>query len=340
MKRCIAVALACLVAVVLTASRASTAVRTGDLHHHGGTIAILGDVVITGHASGAGSFTGDGRITFGGAYSPGNSPAIVTISPQIVFTPSNVLTMEIGGPNPGPGTPLDNGYDKLIFTSAATPQVTWGGTLVIELFNGFSPAVGSEFDLFDFDPARDAGAFSNIVIHDNGLLPANSVLDTSAIYTTGIVRVVSTLTPIEQWRQLHFGITTDSGDAANLFDFDRDGTVNVVEYALGMNPKIPGTTGLPIVGKVNVSGADYLSISITRPASVTDVSYQILVGSTPAPTTEGSLYSPVGNVPTNAVTTEHSRIAVGANEVITVRDNTPIDPGNAARFMRMRIGAP
>jgi hypothetical protein len=323
MKRSIAAALAGLVAVVLTAGRATTAVRTGDLHHHGGTIAILGDVVIAGHASGAGSFTGDGRITFGGAYSPGNSPAIVTIAPQIVFTPSNVLTMEIGGPTPGPGTPIDNGYDKLIFTSAATPQVTWGGTLVIELFNGFSPAVGSEFDLFDFDAARDAGTFSSIVIHDNGLLPANSVLDTSAIYTTGIVRVVSTLTPIEQWRQLHFGITTDSGDAANLFDFDRDGTVNLIEYALGMNPKIPGTTGLPVVGKVNVSGADYLTLTITRPIAATDVSYRFLAGSAPAATSEGSLYSPAGNVPTNAVTTEHSRITAGANEVITIRDNTP-----------------
>lgn len=290
--------------------------------------------------SGAGDYKGDGRLIFDHAFSPGNSPAMVNIAPQVVFTPSNTLTMEIGGATPGPGTPIDNGYDKLVFTSAATPQITWGGALVIQLFNGYSPAVGSEFDLFDFDPARDAGAFASIVIQDNGLLPPNSALDTSDLYHTGVVRVVSTLTPIEQWRQFHFGITADTGNAANLFDFDGDGTVNLIEYALGMDPKIPGTAGLPVVGKVNIGGNDYLALTITRPLTTTDITYRFHIGATPATLLIGSLYSSGVDVPNNAFTSEYSRIPVSQGETITIRDNTPISSGNTPRFMRLGISIP
>jgi hypothetical protein len=42
--------------------------------------------------------------------------------------------------------------------------------------------------------------------------------------------------PLESWRQGHFGITTDTGVAANDFDQDGDGLVNLMEYALGGNP--------------------------------------------------------------------------------------------------------
>ena len=45
------------------------------------------------------------------------------------------------------------------------------------------------------------------------------------------------LTPIEQWRQLHFGTPANTGDAADRFDFDRDGLVNLLEWAAGTPPK-------------------------------------------------------------------------------------------------------
>jgi hypothetical protein len=336
----LAVAIHAFVWIPLTAAPYPCQEPVGDFHHNGPAFVASGEMRIEGRASGAGDYTGDGGLVFEHAFSPGNSPAIVNIAPQVVFTPTNTLTMEIGGATPGPGSPIDNGYDKLIFTSAATPQITWGGSLVIQLFNGYSPAVGSEFDLFDFDPARDAGAFSSIIIQDNGLLPPHSILDTTNLYLTGVVRVVSTLTPIEQWRQLHFGITTDTGDAANLFDFDADGAVNLIEYALGMDPKLPGTAGLPVVGKVNIGGNDYLALTITRPLTATDITYRFQIGATPATLLSGSLYSSGGDVPNNAFTSEHSRIPVSQGETITIRDNTPISSGNPPRFMRLGISIP
>ena len=113
-------------------------------------------------------------------------PAVITLQPQLVFESSNVLTMEIGGRTPGPGTPVDNGYDKLIFTSLATPQVTWGGTLNVGFINSFAPVAGDVFDLFDFDAARDAGTFAtlNLPVLNLGLL-----WNAGNLYTDGTLRV-------------------------------------------------------------------------------------------------------------------------------------------------------
>jgi hypothetical protein len=46
------------------------------------------------------------------------------------------------------------------------------------------------------------------------------------------------LTALQSWRQLHFGTIADIGPAANLFDFDRDGLANLIEFALGQDPKV------------------------------------------------------------------------------------------------------
>jgi VCBS repeat-containing protein len=42
--------------------------------------------------------------------------------------------------------------------------------------------------------------------------------------------------PIQNWRQQYFGTTSNSGDAADLADPDRDGRTNLEEFAFGMSP--------------------------------------------------------------------------------------------------------
>jgi len=47
--------------------------------------------------------------------------------------------------------------------------------------------------------------------------------------------------PLELWRQAHFGVTQATGNAANLADPDGDGVPNLVEYALGSLPTSAGS---------------------------------------------------------------------------------------------------
>ncbi|HRJ08969.1 MAG TPA: hypothetical protein PK490_05445 [Prosthecobacter sp.] len=45
----------------------------------------------------------------------------------------------------------------------------------------------------------------------------------------------------QSWRQQYFGTTANSGDAADGFDFDEDGLVNLLEWAAGLNPTLAST---------------------------------------------------------------------------------------------------
>ncbi len=81
------------------------------------------------------------------------------------------------------------------------------------------------------------------------------------------LRVASAL---ENWREFHFQSTENSGDSANGFDFDHDGMVNLVEYAFGLDPKIPDRHGLPQAVRTE-SGLVY---QFSPPSGVTGITYR------------------------------------------------------------------
>jgi FG-GAP repeat len=56
---------------------------------------------------------------------------------------------------------------------------------------------------------------------------------------TEVMQNFTVLTPLESWRRLHFGIITDTGDAADTADPDGDGDENRFEYAAGLIPTDP-----------------------------------------------------------------------------------------------------
>ena len=67
------------------------------------------------------------------------------------------------------------------------------------------------------------------------------VTDSGGLITTDsfTVRVDPAGTHAAAWRQLHFGSPDNSGDAADDFDADHDGIVNVMERFLGLDPNQP-----------------------------------------------------------------------------------------------------
>ena len=73
--------------------------------------------------------------------------------------------------------------------------------------------------------------------------------------------------PIETWREFYFGTPDNEGLAADTFDADNDGLVNLLEYALGT---IPTSQDVAPVPQVNASGR--LQLQFIRPIGRTDIS--------------------------------------------------------------------
>jgi fibronectin-binding autotransporter adhesin len=129
---------------------------------------------LTGKVTGGGSFTQN--VSFEGSYSPGNSPAAVSLGGPTTFAATNQLLMEIGGTTAGTQFDHINAADAL----------TLGGALKVSLINGFAPAAGESFDLLDFDPSKLSGTFSTIVLPT---LSAGLQWNADQLYATGAISV-------------------------------------------------------------------------------------------------------------------------------------------------------
>ncbi|MBP7951227.1 MAG: hypothetical protein KA004_16370, partial [Verrucomicrobiales bacterium] len=130
---------------------------------------------------------------------------------------------------------------------------------------------------------------------------------------------IGSLTAIESWRQLYFGTTSNSGNAADLFDDDKDGLVNLLEYAFGLNPTLSSAGGLPPV----VSEGGYLTMTLTKQPGVT---YEVQSAGTLLPAQPDSFSAASTTVLINDATT------------LKARDNVLTSSG-ARRFLRVKVTA-
>lgn len=105
----------------------------------------------------------------------------------------------------------------------------------------------------------------------------------------------ASLSALESWRLQHFNTAANAGDAANTFDFDRDGLVNIVEFAFGLDPKAGSPASLP--GPQLTGGV--FRASFAEPAGVSGVTYGAEWSSTMA---EGS-WTPVTDTGTGGTHT-------------------------------------
>ena len=167
-----------------------------------------------------------------------------------------------------------------------------------------------------FDRSRRVGSIiafaeGNGVFADQGNFPSQADGNTDYMRDMTFVPV----TPRETWRLSKFATPIPSGAAADLADPDKDGDVNLVEYALGGEPmtfdKNPGYT-------VSLGATGALQLAFLRARA--DITY----------TVEGS--SDLQTWQTIAVNPG----AVGATT--TVLDAPPL--GATSRFLRLRMSAP
>ena len=88
------------------------------------------------------------------------------------------------------------------------------------------------------------------------------------------------LLPISDWRQTHFGVSANSGTAADGADFDHDGLANILEYAFGLHPGQNSAGQLPLPA---MNGGD-LTLTFNQPAHVSGVIYEAEWSTSLAPT--------------------------------------------------------
>lgn len=81
-----------------------------------------------------------------------------------------------------------------------------------------------------------------------------------------------TIPPYTQWIETYPSLS--GNQALPTADPDADGMTNLLEYALGENPDVAGKLSDKLtVSLTNVSGVDYLTLSVTKNTSATDVNY-------------------------------------------------------------------
>lgn len=143
-----------------------------------------------GKLTGAGAFTGS--LLNQGVYAPGNSPALVTLS-AFTQTGTGLLEMEIAGLARG------TGYDALNVTGATV----FNGTLRVLFIDGFAPAAGQSFDLFNYGSA--SGTFSSLELPS---LSGGLAWDTSGLYIDGTLAIVAATIPEPGAYAAMFGVVT------------------------------------------------------------------------------------------------------------------------------------
>ncbi len=139
------------------------------------------------------------------------------------------------------------------------------------------------------------------------------------------VTLTAALSPIEAWRQLHFGSPENTGQGADENIAANDGMPNLMKYALGINPTTPGASAAP----TGTRQSGLLKLTFTRRRDATDITYRVEGTSDPA-TDWTTLYS-----------SAQTPYEGGQNESspVTVSDNPPSGTPTK-RFMRLKVTRP
>lgn len=129
-----------------------------------------------------------------------------------------------------------------------------------------------------------------------------------------------TATPLEIWRQQHFGSPENSGDAHDAADPDGDGADNLLEYGTGTDPLQSANTPVQSLG--TSPGGQFLTLTFDRIADPA-LTYLVEASETLAPGSWQTLWSSTG--------------AANTAGPVTVTDTEPV-ASHPKRFLRMRAG--
>jgi len=264
-----------------TAGRTYTAVGAGNTSDVANCVAVLPDgKVLVGGTSG-----GDFmilRYTSGGVLDTGfDTDGIVTIGFPGATQKGTGLVVQSDGRIIITGTVTANArnyFAAVRFTADGALDATFGTG------GGIATAITAGTDNAYAALLQPDG---KLILAGSGGLASQSMA--ALRYETGGVQTLA------QWRMAYFGTSDNAGNAANDFDADRDGLVNLLEYAFGQHPLAGSSRTVP---EAMVSGGNLVS-TFTSPSTVTGITYAAEWST--SLTTES--WQPVGNTGSGSVHT-------------------------------------
>ncbi len=195
---------------------------------------------------------------------------------------------------------------------------------------------GHEIIATVFGPSYSDTTATNGIIYSYVVTAWNSAGESAASAATS----AGLTTSVTAWRHVHFGTTENIGDAANTFDPDNDGLTNLLEYALGSDPKSANTSAVPQI----VQSKDRLTIAFNRNADALDVVTSVwatddLAAGTwqeLARGTGGAAFTDVVDGVSTGASVEEA--GSGASHSVVVGDVVPMgSSGHPKRFLRVHV---
>jgi hypothetical protein len=216
-------------------------------------------------------------------------------------------------------------------TNAPSTGVLWGiynlagGTLVAFEAANVAHAIGHKLWDSQQNSARDS--LGNYVKFASPTISNGKVYVPTAANQLVVYGLLST--PYQTWQQGNFtgAELTNSAISGDTADPDSDGIPNLMEYALGLSPKAPNSSGLPVASIQNIGGTNYLAVAYKQVLYDTDISYTVqvsgdLVTWNSGPSFTADVGSPVDNG--------------DGTETWLIQDLIPSDT-TTARFIRLKI---
>jgi len=212
----------------------------------------------------------------------------------------------------GPVTLTANSGEDYLTPGIADPGATLRTLLTLYDSNGTVVAISPTTSLSGtITTTLGAGSYSvSVTAVGNAVDPAFSgrqFFDMGPFFLTGTVPAAVGQTPLEQWRQSYFGISTNTGNAADSFDFDQDGVPNLIEFAFGLDPKNAASLQLP---QAQITGGS-LVITFIQPSGVSGITYRAESG------TDLVTWQPVGD--TGQGTAHRFSVPTGSNKQMCMR---------------------
>lgn len=171
-----------------------TWVVSGANTYTGATSVADGTLLVNGTHTGGGAYSvaagatlggigsTSGALTVNGAVNPGTTGAgTLTVTGNGTFNSGSTALFQLGGTTAGQ-------FDQLNLSGTLAA----GGTLDVDLINGFTPTAGNSFDILDFTTAT--GAFSLSLPSLGGGLSWN----TSQLLTTGTISVAAAIASVPE----------------------------------------------------------------------------------------------------------------------------------------------